>query len=115
MKKILLLLILALNILGCQSKIQVNYIRMGTSGPTGLYYPTGKNLITILNRKSIQHNMYMVVEYTSGSVYNISAILNKDIQLALVQSDTQFQAYNGKGIWKEKGPQKKLFIQKLLP
>ncbi len=84
------------------------YVTIGTGGVTGVYYPTGGAISRIVNKKFDQYKIKATVESTGGSVYNINAVLNGDLQFGVAQSDRQYQAINGEKEWKEKGPQKDL-------
>ena len=83
------------------------YVTMGTGGVTGVYYPTGGAISKLVNTKRQQYNMRMTVESTGGSVFNVNALMNGDIEMGVVQSDLQYQAYKGLGEWEGK-PQTKL-------
>ncbi|MFC1617143.1 TAXI family TRAP transporter solute-binding subunit [Candidatus Margulisiibacteriota bacterium] len=103
---ILLLFLSTIFILTLKPKKQ--FIAIGTGSITGLYYPTGGALSSIINKNSSKHKLRVLVESTNGSVYNINAIMHGDLALGIVQADRQFQAYNGLAEWKMIGPQKKL-------
>ena len=83
------------------------YVTIGTGGVTGVYYPTGGAISKMVNQKSDEYNLRVTVESTGGSVYNVNAIMSGDLEFGIVQSDRQFQAYNGTADW-EGEPQKKL-------
>jgi len=90
----------------CPAK--VTYVTIGTGGITGIYYPTGGAIGKIVNKKRKQYNLRVTVESTGGSVFNVNAVMAGDLEFGLVQSDRQYQAWNGIKDWKDKGPQKKL-------
>ncbi len=83
------------------------FVTMGTGGVTGVYYPTGGAISKLVNQKRKEYNLRMTVESTGGSVFNVNALMNGDIEMGVVQSDLQFQAYKGLGEWEGK-PQTKL-------
>jgi TRAP transporter TAXI family solute receptor len=56
----------------------------------------------MLNKKEKDYGIKATVDATSGSVYNINAALNGDLDFGIAQSDRQFQACNGLKPWKEK-------------
>ncbi|WP_027714362.1 TAXI family TRAP transporter solute-binding subunit [Desulfuromonas sp. TF] len=85
----------------------VDFVTMGTGGVTGVYYPTGGAISKLVNQKRKEYNLRMTVESTGGSVFNVNSLMNSDLELGIVQSDLQYQAYNGQGDWEGK-PQKKL-------
>jgi len=61
-----------------------------------------------VNKKRKQYNLRVTVESTGGSVFNVNAVMAGDLEFGLIQSDRQYQAWNGLKDWKDKGPQKKL-------
>ena len=83
-------------------------VTIGTGGVTGVYYPTGKAIAEIVNKKSEEYGFQVRVESTGGSVFNINAIMSGDLEFGIIQSDRQYQAWNGIKDWDAMGPQKKL-------
>jgi uncharacterized protein len=83
------------------------YVTIGTGGVTGVYYPTGGAISRLVNAKRKEYNLRVTVESTGGSVFNINALMNGDIELGVIQSDLQYQAFKGLGEWQGK-PQEKL-------
>jgi TRAP transporter TAXI family solute receptor len=81
---------------------------IGTGAVTGVYYPTGKAIAKIVNKKSKKYDIQVRVESTGGSVINVNAITMGDLEFGIVQSDRQYQAWKGIKDWKDRGPQKKL-------
>jgi TRAP transporter TAXI family solute receptor len=84
------------------------FVTIGTGGVTGVYYPTGGAISRMVNAKARTYGIKATVESTAGSVYNINAVLSGDLDFGVVQSDRQFQAYNGLAEWSRLGPQKDL-------
>ena len=105
----ILIFILALSIVfcGCQSE-KTRFVTIGTGGVTGLYYPTGGAISRMLNKKFKQFKIKATVESTSGSVFNINAVIKGDMEFGIAQSDRQYQAYKGLAEWEETGAQKEL-------
>lgn len=85
----------------------VRYVTIGTGGVTGVYYPTGGAISKLVNKKRKEYNLRMTVESTGGSVFNVNALMNGDLEMGVVQSDLQYQAMKGIGAW-EGEPQEKL-------
>lgn len=86
---------------------RTTYVTIGTGGVTGVYYPTGGAISKMVNKKRKEYNLRATVESTGGSVFNVNAIMAGDLEFGVVQSDRQYQAYNGTADWEGK-PQKKL-------
>ena len=93
--------------LATESSAKTRYVTIGTGGVTGVYYPTGGAISKMVNKKRKQYNLRVTVESTAGSVFNINAIMAGDLEFGIVQSDRQYQAWNGLAEWQGK-PQKKL-------
>ena len=89
-----------------QAKTQ--FVTIGTGGITGVYYPTGGAIAKMVNKKKKEYGIRATVESTGGSVFNVNAVMNGDLEFGVVQSDRQYQAINGLAEWKNKGPQKDL-------
>ena len=83
------------------------YVTIGTGGVTGVYYPTGGAISKLVNKKRKEYNLRMTVESTGGSVFNVNALMNGDLEMGVVQSDLQYQAMKGIGAWQGE-PQEKL-------
>ncbi len=83
------------------------FVTIGTGGVTGVYYPTGGAISKMVNKKSDEYNLKATVESTGGSVYNVNAIMSGDLEFGIVQSDRQYQAYEGLAEWEGK-PQEDL-------
>ncbi len=67
-------------------------IVIGTGAITGVYYPAGGAICRLVNR---ERKVKCAVESTQGSIYNLNALRNAEIDLAIVQSDWQEHAFNG--------------------
>lgn len=78
------------------------YVTIGTGGVTGVYYPTGGAIAKMVNQKRKEYNLRATVESTGGSVFNVNAIAAGDLEFGVVQSDRQFQAFNGTADWEGK-------------
>ncbi len=89
---------------GCKDR-KVSFVTIGTGGVTGIYYPTGVAISRMVNKKFDEYKIKATVESTSGSVFNVNAVLNGDLVFGVVQSDRQYQAYNGLAEWSKYGKQ----------
>lgn len=81
-----------------------NIMTIGTGGVTGVYYPAGGAVCRLLNKGRELHGLRCAVESTGGSVANLNAIRNGDMQLGIVQSDWQAHAFRGTSVFKQTGP-----------
>ena len=82
---------------------QESFVAIGTGGVTGVYYPTGGAICRLVNRDRAEHGIRCGVESTGGSVFNINAIRNGELEFGVAQSDWQFHAYNGSSRFEEQG------------
>src|SRR5690606_15424775 len=62
----------------------------------------------LVNRNREDHGVRCSVESTGGSIYNLNAIREGELDLAVAQSDWQYHAYNGTSSFESTGPNKKL-------
>jgi len=89
---------------GCKAR-KTRFVTIGTGGVTGIYYPTGGAISSMVNKKSDEYGIKATVESTSGSVFNVNAVLSGDLEFGVVQSDRQYQAYHGLAEWSKSGKQ----------
>jgi TRAP transporter TAXI family solute receptor len=87
---------------------RTRFVTIGTGGVTGVYYPAGGAISSLVNKKRKTYGLKVTVEATGGSVFNINALASGDLDFALAQSDRATQAWDGLSEWKDKGRQKEL-------
>jgi uncharacterized protein len=75
------------------------FISMGTGGVTGVYYPVGGAICRLVNQERREHGIRCAVESTGGSVFNVNAMIEGDLEFGIVQSDVQYNAYHGHDMW----------------
>lgn len=81
-------------ILSTRSETQSKFLTIGTGGVTGVYYPTGGAICRLINRNRGDHGIQCSVESTGGSVYNLNALLNGELDIGIAQTDLQYHAYH---------------------
>jgi len=106
--KIVLTMMLSFLVTACFILSNDKVIKIGTGSTAGIYYPTGKEIASLLETILNEENVKVDYISTGGSVYNIHAVLSGDMDFGIAQSDKQYLAWNGFGEWEKKGPQKKL-------
>ncbi|ARU58272.1 TRAP transporter solute binding subunit [Oleiphilus messinensis] len=84
------------------------FITIGTGGVTGVYYPAGGAICRLVNKSRKEHGIRCSVESTGGSIYNLNAIKEGELDMGVAQSDWQYHAYNGSSKFEEAGANKKL-------
>jgi len=84
------------------------FVTIGTGGVTGVYYPAGGAICRLVNRGRAEHGLRCSVESTGGSIYNLNAMRQGELDLAVVQSDWQYHAHKGTSDFSSAGPDKKL-------
>ena len=75
-----------------QLKLVKKFYSIGTASISGTYYPTGNSIARLLS-SNIQ-GLVAIAEPTAGSLANIEYLRRGQIDLALLQSDVAWQAYN---------------------
>jgi TRAP transporter TAXI family solute receptor len=101
-----LLITTLLTALPCSA--EQKFISIGTGGLTGVYYPTGGAICRLLNRNREEHGLRCMVESTGGSIFNLNAIRNGELDFGVAQSDWQYHAYHGSSKFADKGANEKL-------
>ena len=87
---------------------ETQFVSIGTGGVTGVYYPTGGAICRLVNKNRKETGIRCSVESTGGSVFNINAIREGELEMGVAQSDWQYHAYNGTSKFEEAGPFKEL-------
>ncbi len=113
MKKLVLLcaaLTMAFTVGSVQAAEKPEYVNIGTASMGGSYYPTGGYICNVTNksRKKYGHNIRCSVESTGGSAANMRAIQAGDLNVGMAMASAQLDSWNGKGAFKNDGPNKKL-------
>jgi hypothetical protein len=100
MKRLFSVCVAVLFAIGAAASVQAaDNLVLATGGTAGTYYPFGGAMAKIWNSKIKDMN---VTAQTSGaSAENIRLINKKEVELALVQSDTLDFAFNAKEAFKE--------------
>lgn len=91
-------------IAGTAAAAQETFISIGTGGVTGVYYPAGGAICRLISRDRAEHGIRCGVESTGGSIFNINAVREGELEFGVVQSDWQFHAYHGSSAFEEQGP-----------
>ena len=89
--------------MGAASAQDQQFISIGTGGVTGVYYPAGGAICRLVNQNRREHGIRCSVESTGGSVFNVNAIKGGDLEFGVVQSDVQYNAYNGEANFADTG------------
>ncbi|MCV0394807.1 MAG: TAXI family TRAP transporter solute-binding subunit [Rhizobiaceae bacterium] len=93
---------------GTASAQDQRFISLGTGGVTGVYYPVGGAICRLVNQTRRDHGIRCSVESTGGSVFNVNAIKGGDLEFGVVQSDVQYNAFNGEAGFADGGAHENL-------
>lgn len=85
--------------IGLTAQAEERIITIGTGSVTGVYYPAGGAICRLVNRARKEHGIRCFVESTGGSIYNLNALRDGEVNFGIVQSDWQYAAYNGSGVF----------------
>jgi uncharacterized protein len=77
---------------------EARLVRTGTGSLTGVYFPVGVALCRLVNETRREHGIRCSAQPSEGSVANVEALRAGEIDLAIVQSDVQNQAWSGAGM-----------------
>ncbi len=69
--------------------------RIGTGGVAGIYNQIGASICRFLKKNPEEHGLRCRTKITAGSVANLQGLRAGSLELAVVQSDVQHQAYTG--------------------
>tara|TARA_R110002167_G_scaffold64548_1_gene182630 strand:+ start:11886 stop:12875 length:990 start_codon:yes stop_codon:yes gene_type:complete len=86
---------LAASLSATTANAEQSYMTIGTGGQTGVYYVVGQSMCRLVNRGTDEHGIKCTAPSTGGSVANINAIRQGQLDLGVAQSDWQFYALNG--------------------
>ena len=93
---------------GLPLRAEERFLTIGSGDITGVYYPVGRAIASLVNAGRAGHGIRATVESTRGSIFNINALSAGYLELGLAQSDKQHQAVMGSNEWAAKGPQTEL-------
>lgn len=77
----------------------MTYISIGTGGVTGTYYPMGGAIAELISQNVVGYNC--TAESTGGTGENIQLISNGQVELALCDASTVYQAQTGTGAFED--------------
>ena len=105
MKKKVLAAVLTLGVaagaIGAVEAGAAENLHFATGGTTGTYYAVGGVMATVLN--PLLENSSLTVESSGASKANIQMIDDGDADLATVQNDVMYYAYNGTSLFEGEG------------
>jgi len=79
-------------------------VTIATGRVGGLYHPVGGAICKLAHENLDEHGVSCTVEISGGSVPNIRDLRKGNVDLALVQSDLQQDAFAGTGPFEHMGP-----------
>ena len=115
MKKfsVLVVAILAVFMLSGVASADRMFVSMGTGGVSGVYYPLGGGMASVMNMH--MDGVNCSVESTGGSVSNINLMKKGESQLGMSASSIFYDAVHGKGAFKNEPVENVLGILSLYP
>ncbi|MFV9875793.1 MAG: TAXI family TRAP transporter solute-binding subunit [Rickettsiales endosymbiont of Dermacentor nuttalli] len=84
------------------------FVIIGTGKVTGVYYPAGSAICRMVNRYRRTNSIRCSIGPSNGSLDNINSLKNKISDLGIIQSDIQYEAYNGINDFSTSGPDQSL-------
>ena len=102
MKKVFLLLLVAVLLCGVGGAEAKTFLSIATGGVAGVYYPLGGGLAQVLNNHV--PDVEVTAETGNASAANVNLIAGHEVSMALVQNDVSFWAVKGMPPFKEPVP-----------
>ena len=93
------LLFLAVLTLAATPAFAAKRVSLATGGTAGTYFPVGGALAGAASKSGA---IKVTAETANASVANINLLSTKDIELAMVQNDVSYWAFNGEQMFKDK-------------
>lgn len=81
----------------------LNFFSVGSGDIDGNYYRVASAICTLINR-DMQGDMRCSPESTAGSIYNLQALRDGQLEVAIVQSDWQKHAAEATSVFADDGP-----------
>jgi len=85
------------------TKSKVN-LTLGTASESGVFYPVGKGISQMINKRKLEYGLRFITYSTSGSKYNLQAIRNGELDLAISRFDLAYEAYRGVNNFEKQDP-----------
>lgn len=98
-----LALLIALSLAGPLGAQDLRLFSLGSGDVTGGYYEAARAICAAVNRAD-GSDIRCSPEPTSGSLYNLSALAEGQIEFAFAQSDWQRHAIAGTSVFEDRGP-----------
>lgn len=83
-------------------------ISIGTGSQAGVYYQAGRIICRLINKSTEQHGVTCKAHLSNGSVSNLNDVRSGELDLGVVQSDTQYYAAKGSKLFSDTSPDKEL-------
>lgn len=100
-------------LINTESKVNLT---LGTASESGVFYPVGKGISQMVNKRKLEYGLRFITYSTSGSKYNLQAIRNGELDFAISRFDLAYEAYRGVGIFDKQEPFNELrYIATLYP
>jgi hypothetical protein len=77
------------------ARAQDAFVSVGSGASAGVYYKVAKAICDIVNRDVPSSVVRCSPEATPGSIYNLQRLATRELDLAIVQSDLQNEAFVG--------------------
>ena len=81
---------------------------IATGGVTGVYFPAGGAICLSVNARRVEHRQRCALTSTAGSVANLRALRDAEVDFAVVQADWHGHAYAGTSVFEPDGPMQNL-------
>jgi uncharacterized protein len=90
------------------TSVEPTLVSIGTGGKTGVYYLAGGTICGLVNDRRWEQGIRCLTESSNGSIDNLRDVRSGARTFGIVQSDWQYHAVNGTGVFEAAGPDREL-------
>lgn len=84
------------------------FLTIGTAAVTGAYYPVGGTICRFVTMRMREHGINCAVQSTGGTIFNLNAVRQQEVDVGFAQSDGQYNAWHGEGLFADAGADRDL-------
>ena len=84
------------------------FVALGTGSTSGVFYAVGQGICDLVNKRRAKDLVRCIGYSTGGSVFNIQALISRELDMGMTSSDLAYQSYKGEAEFAVVGAAKNL-------